>query len=531
MRPRPRRNTARDIAVALAAAILIHITPPLTAPPTAQAAGFNAGMIISDGVFYNAGSMDSAQIQAFLNAKGAACVAGQAPCLKNFRQSTWTRPADTRCTGTYIGAQNESAATIIFKVATACQVNPQVLLVLLQKEQSLVTASGSYLLPRRYEAATGYGCPDTAPCNAEYVGFYNQVYKAAWAFRNYRLNPYSYNHVAGRTNSVRYHPTSSCGTVNIYIENQATAGLYNYTPYTPNTALLSGRPNACSSYGNHNFSTYFTSWFGSTQFSAFGAIGAFWQANAAALGQPTGAERAGLRSGGAVQSFERGAVYWTPSLGAHMVRGSVLTYFGSLRWEQGPLGYPLTNDLTLRAGSTQAFEGGTIYWSPASGAHVVLGAVQGRWLSMGGVDGLLGYPTTDERSLGRGTVQSFTGGHVYWTPAYGAHAVRGGVYAWWAARSWERGAGYPTTGERPGLRGGGVVQSFEWGSVYWTPFTGAHGVPATILPTWATQGWENGRLGYPIGEAWVSGGRVAQSFEGGVVSVDLATGRGTVAWR
>ena len=52
------------------------------------------------------------------------------------------------------------------------------------------------------------------------------------------------------------------------ISNQATASLYNYTPYQPNAASLAagyGHGRRCSSYGNRNFWIYFTDWFGSTQ--------------------------------------------------------------------------------------------------------------------------------------------------------------------------------------------------------------------------------------------------------------------------
>ena len=61
----------------------------------------------------------------------------------------------------------------------------------------------------------------------------------------------------------------------VYIQNQATAGLYNYTPYRPNQAALDagyGTGDSCSAYGNRNFWLYFTDWFGSTQHATGGAV-------------------------------------------------------------------------------------------------------------------------------------------------------------------------------------------------------------------------------------------------------------------
>jgi hypothetical protein len=187
-------------------------------------------------------------------------------CLKDYRQSTTSRAADAKCSGAYAGAADESAATIIVKVAQACGINPRVLLVTLQKEQSLITrkTAGTAAV---YQKAMGYGCPDTAACDALYYGFFNQVYSAAAQFRNYANNPTRYAHRAGVVANIAYHPNTACGSSAVLIRNQATASLYNYTPYQPNAAALAagyGTGDACSSYGNRNFWAYFTDWLGST---------------------------------------------------------------------------------------------------------------------------------------------------------------------------------------------------------------------------------------------------------------------------
>jgi len=68
-------------------------------------------------------------------------------------------------------------------------------------------------------------------------------------------------------NSIKWSPNDSCGSSTVYIQNLATAALYDYTPYRPNQASLSagyGTGDSCSSYGNRNFYLYFTDWFGST---------------------------------------------------------------------------------------------------------------------------------------------------------------------------------------------------------------------------------------------------------------------------
>lgn len=237
-------------------------------PRAADGRDFDPGNIISDAVFFDGYAMSEAQIQAFLNAKGANCVNGEQICLKNYRATSAAKTADSMCAG-YAGGQNQSAAQLIAGVAASCGVNPRVLLVLLEKEQSLVTRTRP--TTRAYQAATGFGCPDTAPCDTQYYGLFNQLYLAARQYQMYATYPTRYNHVAGRVNNILYHPNASCGSNPVFIANQATAGLYNYTPYQPNAAALAnmyGTGNGCSSYGNRNFWRLFSDWFGSPQASS-----------------------------------------------------------------------------------------------------------------------------------------------------------------------------------------------------------------------------------------------------------------------
>jgi hypothetical protein len=237
--------------------------------PAADTGQFNPGNIISDAVFFDGNGMSVDDIRRFIELKGMSCQTGSdgTPCLKAFRQDTTTRTADQYCSA-YQGAAGETASTILAKVGQACRINPRVLLVILQKEQGLLTRSGTGLYASRYEKAMGYACPDNAPCDAQYYGFQNQVYSAARRFQQYAANPTSYGYRAGRTSNVLYNPDTSCGSSPVYIQNQATAGLYIYTPYQPNAAALAagyGTGDACSAYGNRNFWLYYTDWFGSTQ--------------------------------------------------------------------------------------------------------------------------------------------------------------------------------------------------------------------------------------------------------------------------
>jgi hypothetical protein len=253
-------------AVAVGALLLVGI-PTVVSTEVAQAAtasDFKPGNIISDAQFYNGSAMDASSVQNFLNSQVPICRSSYA-CLTTYRQSTPTMAASAGRCDTYPGSGNESAADIIAKVGRACGISQKAMLVLLEKEQSLVTMSNPS--QGRFESATGMGCPDTAPCDSSVAGFFYQVYYAARQFKIYSTSPNSFNHIAGRDNIVRFSPNAACGSSTVYIENLATAGLYNYTPYQPNAAALSnlyGSGDSCSAYGNRNFWRIYTDWFGST---------------------------------------------------------------------------------------------------------------------------------------------------------------------------------------------------------------------------------------------------------------------------
>lgn len=263
--------------IAIFALLITFFTPANQQASAATASDFDPGYIISDSQFYAANSMSAGEIQTFLYARVPTCNNAYFTCLKDFRQSTGNISADQYCSG-YSGASNESAADIIYKVAQSCGINPKVLLVLLEKEQGLVSSTGPATW--KYTSATGMGCPDTAPCDPAFNGFFYQVYYGARSFQRYVVNNGSYNYHWGQVNSILYHPNSACGRASINIRNRATAALYIYTPYTPNSAALGnlyGTGDSCSAYGNRNFWRIFSDWFGSPTdgTNPFGVIDVF----------------------------------------------------------------------------------------------------------------------------------------------------------------------------------------------------------------------------------------------------------------
>ncbi len=230
---------------------------------------FNPGLIISDSVFYDFGTMTVADIQRFLDGRLSACraAADRPGCLKDYRLS---HPAVDAIPGrckAMPGKNNISAAELIYDVARACGINPRVILVKLQKEQGLITSTDPS--PRAYDFALGMDCPDTpSGCSATSAGFFWQLYKGVGQLNYYSnpAGPFTWLKV-GSTVSVLYQAgRPECGRQQFVLQNKATAALYYYTPYVPNQAALDnlyGLGDRCSAYGNRNFWRFFSDWFGS----------------------------------------------------------------------------------------------------------------------------------------------------------------------------------------------------------------------------------------------------------------------------
>lgn len=245
--------------------MVFAVSPGNTGPENAGAASFNRNLLISDAVFDATGTMTTAQIQAFLNRYPNSC-------LRNHRAP---RPLDYSAYGA-----DTSAAEVIRSSALLYGVNPQVLLVTLEKEQSLVTGSGG-CTDWRYWSAMGYACPDggsrynypalgiTGTCVSaqQHAGFSAQVNHGAWQLQfnrqraignlnwrdnqtvpNYGYYTKGYRQAYAGAPMIYYDGTATISGQSITMTNGPTATLYTYTPHVS---------------ANEAFVTIFTNWFGS----------------------------------------------------------------------------------------------------------------------------------------------------------------------------------------------------------------------------------------------------------------------------
>ncbi|HYP96236.1 MAG TPA: hypothetical protein VER34_24650 [Mycobacterium sp.] len=155
------------------------------------------------------------------------------------------------------------------------------------------------------------------------------------------------------------------------------------------------------------------------QDDADAAITAAWQA----AGGDTGL--LGPKDGGVYpagegfgQDFPGGKIFFTPATGAHIMTGAILDKYMSLGGPaDGDLGFPTIDEGAGKAPDSRnttfsAADNPVIFWTPDTGARVVRGPINAAWDKLDGSAGPLGVPSDDEAYRGNLVTQKFTGGEV-----------------------------------------------------------------------------------------------------------------------
>lgn len=261
---------------------------------------------------------------------------------------------------------------------------------------------------------------------------------------------------------------------------------------------------------------------GAADFKVPGAIGERWKALGGAdgvMGAPTAEQECDLRLQGCKQSFAEGDLVWTPDNGrVHGIRGAILAKWNELGAESGTMGYPLTDETCDTTGCSQVFEKGQLHFTAGKGTFQVLSPLLEAYGRTGDAAGPLGHPVADRACdlPEGGCFQTYENGSIYHSPETNSWFVRGPIGEHWGVGGWEQGnLGYPMGDEACELSQDGCFQTYENGSIYWSKDTGAAQVGGAIGEAWGVEGWETGWLGFPTSEQGQSDAGSWQTFQGG----------------
>lgn len=234
------------------------------------------------------------------------------------------------------------------------------------------------------------------------------------------------------------------------------------------------------------------------------------------------------------QNYASGKIFFTPATGARIMQGAILDKYQVLG---GPadsdLGFPTIDEGAGRAPGSRntTFSAGdkpVIFWTPDTGAHVVRGAINVAWDTLGGSGGALGVPVEDETYDGDVVTQQFTGGKLSWNRQVKTFATEppelAGQLAGLAVptdstssiNAARRSAGGPLgplgaqQGAQYAIGKDGAGQNFAGGKIFFSPATGANVVSGPVLAKYESVGGPQSDLGFPV-TSTISGGLAPDS--------------------
>ncbi|WKG05879.1 LGFP repeat-containing protein [Mycolicibacterium sp. HK-90] len=252
------------------------------------------------------------------------------------------------------------------------------------------------------------------------------------------------------------------------------------------------------------------------------AVTAAWQASGGD-GGPLGPRQGGVYAAGAgfAQNFASGKMFFTPATGAHFMQGAILEKYESLGGPaDGDLGFPTIDEGAGRAPDSRnstfsAPDHPVIFWTPATGARVVRGAINSAWDKLGGSAGVLGVPADDESFDGDVISQKFTGGEISWNrktkefttvppelvdQLAGLEVPTDPAAAIAMARRAAGGSMGPLgakEGDQYPIGADGIGQNYAGGKIFYTPATGANAITGQLLEKYESVGGPEGDLGFP----------------------------------
>lgn len=257
---------------ALAACVCL-MSAPFQALALSVDQGFDPNKLIDDKVFSDIQTFGGASgIQKFLESKNSVLANTSPEFLARLKEPTIPMLKKALDDPQPNLNRLRTAAELIWDASQSSGLNPQVILVTLNKEQGLIdgiTAS-SDRLQRALDFALGFACPDSTGCsqNTLFPGFYYQLFGNLDSSGNRYLGTakslmksfttpggrgpvgngkvYKVGDIVPLTNTLgAYDGIPEQQTV--MLTNNATAALYRFTPHVYN--------------GNYNFWKFFNSWF------------------------------------------------------------------------------------------------------------------------------------------------------------------------------------------------------------------------------------------------------------------------------
>lgn len=160
-------------------AVLLGVIPFLAVAQTPDPA-FTPDKLIEDKVFSDVQTFGGADgIQKFLVAKNSVLTNTSQDFIAKLKEPQSVALKQSLDDPNPNLGRLRTAAELIWDASRQSGLNPQVILVTLNKEQGLITSANDYApdkLQKALDRAMGFDCPDSSGCGNLFPGFYYQLF-------------------------------------------------------------------------------------------------------------------------------------------------------------------------------------------------------------------------------------------------------------------------------------------------------------------------------------------------------------------
>ena len=204
----------------------------------------NGIMYTSDFLYNGSSAMSPGQIQSFLVSKNS------------ILQNTIKIYAKNSSGTVYDTGRTCIPYSVIYNAAVNANINPKIILITMQREQSLITKTSGNVNTRAFYYCMGYGATDSGD-NLSYSGFDIQVQGGAQLFYTFYSNA-SMNATLSVNNGVTVTRNGETYPGSIVNTTLPAYSLYKYCPWTFDTSITS-----TFTGGNYLFIKVFEGWWNS----------------------------------------------------------------------------------------------------------------------------------------------------------------------------------------------------------------------------------------------------------------------------
>ncbi|MDA1169371.1 MAG: hypothetical protein O3A36_03465 [bacterium] len=193
--------------------------------------------------------------------------------------------------------------------------------------------------------------------------------------------------------------------------------------------------------------------------------------------------------------FSNGFIVWSPATGAHEVHGKIFARYKQLGGPNGRLGLPISDEKFTRNsdGRINEFQRGMIAFPlGANSANAIYGNIAQKYYQLGGSNGFLGIPIANEISVPSKNyrMNRLLGGIIVASSKTGIWEVHGAILSRYNELGGPNGIlGLPTSDEIDTLKNAGRVSKFQYGYIIFNYATGVATeritsvAPTIVLPS------------------------------------------------